>query len=273
MNRSGVDLSTFVQEYAENHGLSAADRQRVHDRHLAATSWLKILERLVMKRRAGQHLTEAPLIEATRAYHFEHGELAFRLGPGDTFSPQGYGFPRAQLEEESQYVFYGLFRDGIIGIALLPGVSDTELRTLLDVLVAEGRREGDDALTWLWAQGHDSMRLAVRPDVTPRTAAAMVQNRVADPRWSTYLRALAQATDAASPPADKAVRGEPVALSAYGIAPDLAAKLAPDAPAPDWCAPPDDGVRVQYRTFMTDPEELAERRKRIRSRGTGGISV
>lgn len=274
LQRDGRELTEFVEQYARANALDADQARLLREKLSELLEWLKLMRRTLgyVQRYRPSHpsrqQSSAVLYDATRKFVQRFGRLALTFGPGETFSEEGFVLPQSLDTGMEGYTFFCLFRDGIVALTLMPGITPEELETLLEVVAANGRRDGDDAMTWLWSGRNPHLRIVVEPSMSPRVVAALLSSHPDDPLLGAYYRVLHSAGPSfrehdAIP---EVARRHAELLRAYGLDPDRVERLLSGQGSHAELAPPGEQARAGYRSFFEDDNDRAARIGALRTR-------
>jgi hypothetical protein len=271
MSRDARELGDRVDAWAREHQLPEPERDQLRRKLASLLDWLKLFRRALgaVRRYDANHpgWRQAcdELLARTRAHLRAFGALTLRLGPGDSYSDEGIALPQVLDGEGEGHTFFCLFRDGIVALHLKPGVQPGELEALLAVVAANGRRDGDDAVTWLWSGRHRHLRLEIEPAMGPRLAATLHAADPSDLALGAYLAPLrAASADAPLDDEPRIERNQLAALTGLGVDPTTAERLLRGgAPAGTFAAPGPD-IAQNLRAWFEEPNERASRAGVIR---------
>lgn len=276
MSRDSHELGEQVDSYVRQRGLSAAEAAVLRQKLAALLDWVKLFRRAAATAR--RHDATHPnrrraadeVVRVTRNHVRTFGALTLRIGPGDAFSDEGLALPHVLDSDLEGYTFFALFRDGIIGFSIKPGFEPAEVEALLEVVAANGRREGDDAVTWLWAGRHRHLRLEVEPSLSPRVAATLRARNPDDLATGAYMSAFLAATPELRAPRVVAIGREYAAnLTGYGVDPETVERLlTTGAPATQF-PPPSQHIADNYARVFSDARDRGGRHALIASRAPG----
>lgn len=201
LTRDERDLQTVVGTWAQANGASEETAQRTRDKLLSVLEWLRALRRLVHTSRR-YDISHPTRVEATdqaldglKPILRRYGALTLHLSLTAVFSEEGIALPSildADAEGHGQ-VFHSLSRDGVTKITFKPGIERDEIEHLVEVVAHDGRRDGDNAVTWLWDGRLKHIRVELDPTLAPHAAALAASRGGNDPIVQTYLLALKQA--------------------------------------------------------------------------------
>jgi hypothetical protein len=267
-------INEFVLDYAQRAELSDEAIEHTTQRYTALIEWLKTFRRGLHyaarypDRHPARHHALKTIVAETKTYLRAFGPLALRFGPGASFTMEGMPMPAAEGELEARgYTFYPLFRDGVIEIQIKPGVPPEELAALLDICGHDGRRDGDDVITWMWSERFKKIRTATEPALTPHVAAALSHQADVDPVLSAYLDAW-QRTAPTATPLDKRPKLRPEHaehLRPQGLRPELVSeRLSGTANEAAKALSPES--MKQYRREFESPDERRTRLMRASQR-------
>jgi len=270
LSRDNRSVETFVREYAEAHDLTREQAARLQDRTSATMEWLKSFRRCMgyVRRYGMKHPTAQQqlmvLYDRTRKMLRAFGPLTLHFGPGESQTTEGFELPHAQGTDLESYTFFCLFRDGISSMTLKPGLLAGELGSLLEIVAARGRRDGDDAMTWLWAGRHEHIRIELEPTISPRVAAAMLARDDDDPLIEAFMMTL----NAADPKRKLAIeehvtRSEAPSFRPQGMDPRLVEHELGDGDMRPGLGTPSDHERAGFRAAYLDPEDRMARARHL----------
>jgi hypothetical protein len=266
-------VDAFVDGCVTRHNLNAEQAVRLGERTSRAIDWIKSFRRAMgyVRRYGVQHRTARQRIAVT--YHEtrnllgEFGAFTLNFGPAETSTADGFVLPPADGTDLESYTFFCLFRDGITSLTLQPGLLAVELESLLEVVAARGRREGDDAVTWLWSGRHPHVRLELEPTISPRVAAAMLARDDDDPMIEAFVRTLEAASpDRVLDPVEYVMKSHAAAFRDQGIDPRIVEhELTGGGLRPD-LEPIAMHERDAFRAAYVDPDDRRTRGERLASR-------
>lgn len=259
-------VEAFVRTYVTEHNLERPQAARLLNRTIQTLEWLKSFRRMMgyVRRYGMQHPTAQQqlmvLYDTTRKHLREFGPLTLKFGPGESTTAEGFTLPHAQGTDLESYTFFCLFRDGVSSLTLKPGLLAGELGALLEVVAARGRREGDDAMTWLWSGRHEHIRMELEPTISPRVAAAMLARDDDDPLIEAFMTTL----HAAGPARELAIEEHVTRSSApsfrpQGVDPRLVEHELTGGDMRPGLGAPSAHERTTLRTAFLDPDDRAAR--------------
>jgi len=188
------DIQEFAYAWARAQDLSTAAEKRLVSRLHQLGDWMRTLRRTlgIVRQYGPSHPSAArssqECFDSTSQFLRTHGPVSVTLGPLEMTSEEG--FPLIAASEVDTHPLYALFRDGIVRLSLRLGLERSEFDALMSVLAAGGRRDGDDAVTWLWTGRHRHLRLEIEPSVSPKLARTLLSRAPDDPSLSHYLSTL-----------------------------------------------------------------------------------
>lgn len=260
-------VDTFVADAQLKRELTDAAAQRLRLKTLHIIDWLQTFRRALgyAKRYPQRHPTRIEALEtvvqATRSILREYGTLTLNFGSGHSRTGDGFELPLSQDDDVQGYTFYPFFRDGVVELQFKPGVTPQELDTVLEICGRDGRRAGDDVVTWVWSGRFKKIRMEVEPVIAPHIAVSLAAQERRDVVLAAYLTAL-RASGPFSGTADgrngfttQHIEG----LVDQGVDPETARKRLFDTTPAVWRPPEPERVK-QWRSLFHD---LDDRRARV----------
>lgn len=282
LSRDERDVQAIVNTWAQATGATPDVVARTSEKLALLLDWLKGLRRVVhnARRYDKAHPTQAQAIDlATDSLRYilkRYGALSLLLSLQGVVSEEGIGLPNI-LDADGEghgHVFHCLSRDGVARIIFKPGVERGEIEHLIDVIAHDGRREGDNTVTWIWAGRLDHIRLELDPSIAPHAAALAVSHGSTDPVIQTYLGTLQQADPNVSPrdirPRICSAHAE--ALAALGVTRELVAFYQLAGQFDPSQLLPTDEIRATAQAELADRVALESRAAAVRQKiAAGGI--
>lgn len=265
ISRDARELTDAVDRWLAAHPQLAEEADRLRRKVTSLHDWVKLFRRKLSATRrhdANHPVARAAadeLLNRTRLHLRTFGALTLRIGPADTTSEEGIPLPQLLDGEHEGHTFYCLFRDGICTLQFKPGIEQGELDALLEVVAANGRRDGDDAVTWLWSGRHRHIRIEVESSIGPRLAAMLFARSAQDVSLAGYVGALRAALPDHLPAPEALVGREHAAsLAPWGVDPaQVELLLTRGAPATAFPQPDNESGAALAHWFSHQDERLA----------------
>lgn len=187
-------VSQFAGQYAHTEGLSPAQTEQLSRRTVSQLEWVKVFRRAleVARKYPADHphreAAHQRLSQVTTTHLGMHNVLELHFRQDHTCTLEGFPFPPATGDVDT-YTFFPLYRDSIEMLRLRPGTGRRELDEIVAVIVAGGRRAGDDAFTWLWRQRFASVDIRVEPKLNAQLAVALAVRGSATVSADAFLTA------------------------------------------------------------------------------------
>ncbi len=274
MNREPRTVPTFVAEYARANDLDAEAAQLLTVKTNDVQSWVKAFRRALgyAERYPVGHPSRVRAIEAiletTQRYVASYGTLQLEFHAEGPRTLEGYLLPRATEADQDDNLFYPLFRDGVSNVTFRAGVGHFELDTLMEIIANRGRRDGDDAMTWLWSVRFRCIFFEAETSLTPDVVGALFGSERNDLAVGAFIDAL----EAAGPfsygsDSRTTFTGEHLAiLGDQGLDVESAeGMLTGDDNPYEKIVPISDATREAVRTAYGDPAERARRADALRN--------
>lgn len=255
-NRAAVE---FAHAYAVSHGLDASQHDLLVAKTDAVVDWLKRFRRTLSfaKRYPHDHPQRQSvvdeLLQETGSFTSRFGDLVLVLAPDHSETSEGFHLPPETGHEFGHYTFYPMFRDGIARLAVHPGASRFDLDLLLDVVASDGRRDDDDAYTWIWRERPPCLTVVVEPSLTATSATSLAAHDAEDPALHAFLEALSAAGPFYSGSDGRTTFNADTleGLARQGIDPEYARRLLLDRDASQLLHPVDPDAAAQLRRLYS----------------------
>lgn len=259
-NRERADIEAYVRNHGRQQGWNAVECEAAVTRLTGISDCMRQLRRAVESwRRAGPNdaavqRAVAQTFDAFRAWVVQFGPLRLRLHHADVRTMEGWTLPRNEADVE-QPPLACLYRDGLVGLQFQPELIPDELRSLIGLLANWGKREGDDASTWLLSLGLRSIRAEFSPPMPGRLAGTLAAELPGELRCVAYAAVLNAARGAAQPSDSRHAITVAHAddLQEFGLSRESVHRLLSEGPDAVGLTRPSATLTDSYRASYADP--------------------
>jgi hypothetical protein len=268
------DIAHRTSLLARERGWTPDQANAVNHRVGALFEWLLVLRRafFICRDHPSDHPSSrsaiAELHAHTTRYLGTFSLLDIMLRPDHAYAPEGIAL--IEPGDSNGYLLHPFFRDGVLRLTLMPGITAAELQGIIDTLRQSGAATEEDSITLLWYARFRHVRYEVDATFSPRNVTAMLAANPNDPVVGAYVSALAAAgvrfagVDRRAP----FTRDRAAELGALDLNPTNVSALL-DAPVLDrWFTSFDPEHRATIRALFEDPHDRDYRLRTLTSLGT-----
>ncbi len=190
------DPERFSREWTARVGADESARQQLLEKIELVTIWYRQLSRsvvLVQNFGPGGESSEKALVqfvELSNEFVRRYGKLILRIGTETIITEEGFELPWKTDASSDVHMLFPLVRDGVNGFSILPGVQSETLVGLVAILSSEGRKNGHNALTWLWTYRDPCFQLVLGPWLSARAAYSLATQPGSAGAYRAYVKVL-----------------------------------------------------------------------------------